>query len=52
LLSYTIHTTGPLATITERADTLNTMWALESRDEKVPWRGEGLTSEQDMIGAH
>jgi hypothetical protein len=38
LLSDTVHTTDPLATITERADTLNAMRASEGRDEKVPWK--------------
>jgi len=42
LLSYTIHTTDPLATISERADTLSAMRALEGRDEKVPWQSEEI----------
>jgi hypothetical protein len=38
LLGYAIHTASPLAAITERADTLNAMGALESRDEEIPWK--------------
>jgi hypothetical protein len=37
LLGYAIRTADPLAAITERANALNAMGALEGWDEKVPW---------------
>jgi hypothetical protein len=38
LLGYAVHTANPLAAITERANTLDAVWTLEGRDEKVPWK--------------
>jgi len=37
LLRHAVHATDPLAAIAQRADTLDEVRALESRDEKIPW---------------
>ena len=38
LLSHTIQTTDPFATIAKSSDALDSMRALEGWDEEVPWK--------------